>query len=111
MTPTREEIDAARTPRGAWTKATLASWGVPWPPPKGWKARLENGQDGATPDRPFVSESDVVALLTYPLPAGKIAAVVKALEGLYGKGLLVDAGHPLAQQYMVICRPAPDAAS
>ena len=33
---TRDEILAARTPKGGWTKATLASWGVPWPPPKGW---------------------------------------------------------------------------
>lgn len=52
-----------------------------------------------------MSDNEVVALLTYPLPAGKITAVVKALEGLYGKGLLVDAGHALASQYMVICRP------
>jgi hypothetical protein len=53
------------------------------------------------------SDADVVALLTYPLRAGKIAAAVKALEGLYGKGLIVDAGHPLARTYMVICRPTP----
>lgn len=33
--PTRAEIDAAR-----WTKAQLAEWGVPWPPPKGWRRRL-----------------------------------------------------------------------
>ena len=25
------ELDAARSPRGAWTAATLAGWGVPWP--------------------------------------------------------------------------------
>jgi len=36
----REEIMAARTKNGGWTRATLASWGVPWPPPKGWKAEL-----------------------------------------------------------------------
>jgi hypothetical protein len=35
--PTEEEIEAAMTPAGGWTKATLASWGVPWPPPKGWR--------------------------------------------------------------------------
>jgi hypothetical protein len=38
--PDAAEIDAARTPAGAWSRATLASWGVPWPPPKGWRARL-----------------------------------------------------------------------
>jgi hypothetical protein len=34
------EIMAKRTPRGGWTRATLAAWGVPWPPPRGWKAML-----------------------------------------------------------------------
>lgn len=34
------EIEAARTPAGGWTKATLASWGIAWPPPKGWRKRL-----------------------------------------------------------------------
>lgn len=39
--PTKEEIEAARTPNGGWTRETLAQWGVPWPPPKGWKKELE----------------------------------------------------------------------
>jgi hypothetical protein len=39
--PTKEEIAAAMTFRGGWTKAQLAEWGVPWPPPKGWRAELE----------------------------------------------------------------------
>lgn len=37
-----EEIEAARTGNGGWTKEQLAAWGVPWPPPKGWKKALEN---------------------------------------------------------------------
>jgi hypothetical protein len=37
---TRDEIMAARTPRGAWTKATLAEWGIAWPPQAGWIDRL-----------------------------------------------------------------------
>jgi hypothetical protein len=37
---TLAEIQAARTPNGGWTRATLAQWGVPWPPPKGWKSQL-----------------------------------------------------------------------
>lgn len=38
MTPiTEEEIAAAQSPRRGLTAKTLASWGVPWPPPKGWK--------------------------------------------------------------------------
>lgn len=38
--PTAEEIEAARTEKGGYNAATLAQWGVPWPPPKGWKQRL-----------------------------------------------------------------------
>ena len=33
-------IDSSRTPRGAWTRATLNRFGVPWPPPRGWKRQL-----------------------------------------------------------------------
>lgn len=39
--PTREEIESKMTERGGWTAAQLEEWGVPWPPPKGWKEKLE----------------------------------------------------------------------
>lgn len=39
-----KKIEAGRTARGGFTKAQLAVWGVPWPPPKGWKRRLERGE-------------------------------------------------------------------
>jgi hypothetical protein len=35
------EIIATQTPNGGWTKEQLAAWGVPWPPPPGWRQRLE----------------------------------------------------------------------
>ncbi|MFH9426266.1 hypothetical protein [Streptomyces sp. NPDC017529] len=38
--PSPEEIEAACTPAGGWKPAQLAAWGVPWPPPKGWKDEL-----------------------------------------------------------------------
>ncbi|NKS00469.1 hypothetical protein GTA09_21515 [Rhodococcus hoagii] len=38
--PTEAEIEAARTPAGGWTRETLAAWGVPWPPPKGWRKQF-----------------------------------------------------------------------
>ena len=45
--PRPEEIEAAKTPNGGWTRATLNSWGVAWPPKKGWKRELErNHQKG-----------------------------------------------------------------
>ena len=39
-TVTEEMIEDAKTESGGWTKETLAGWGVPWPPPKGWKEQL-----------------------------------------------------------------------
>lgn len=41
--PTHEEIEAAKTPKGGWTKAQLAAWGVSWPPEKGWRQRVTTG--------------------------------------------------------------------
>ncbi len=38
---TASEIEAARTENGGWTRKTLESWGVTWPPQKGWRRRLE----------------------------------------------------------------------
>lgn len=40
---TRQEIEDARTPGGGYTMKQLATWGVPWPPPKGWKEVLLAG--------------------------------------------------------------------
>lgn len=37
---THHQIEAFKTERGGWTKDQLAEWGVPWPPPKGWKAKI-----------------------------------------------------------------------
>jgi hypothetical protein len=37
---TEADIEAGRSERGGWTREQLALWGVPYPPPKGWKARL-----------------------------------------------------------------------
>lgn len=50
-----EEINAAKTIKGGWDRATLAAWGVPWPPPMGWRQMLidgtpipQPGSDGAS---------------------------------------------------------------
>ncbi|RSS79406.1 hypothetical protein [Streptomyces sp. WAC06614] len=48
--PSPDEVSAAQTANGGWTKSQLAEWGVPWPPPSGWRKRLEakwNGEDVA----------------------------------------------------------------
>lgn len=43
LRPTYAEIEAAKTPAGGYDKQQLAKWGVPWPPPKGWKKKLLEG--------------------------------------------------------------------
>ena len=40
---TPEEIEAGQTEKGGFTRAQLEEWGVPWPPPKGWKEALIAG--------------------------------------------------------------------
>lgn len=41
MTPiSPADIEAKITERGGFTAATFALWGVPFPPPKGWKATI-----------------------------------------------------------------------
>lgn len=64
--PSPEEVLLSRTPKSiaagneAWSAKTLASWGVPWPPPRGWRivlrARWEQenyvgAEDSCQPDR------------------------------------------------------------
>ena len=44
MKITDTEIEAAKSPRGGFTRKTLAAWGVPWPPPKGWRRALIEGR-------------------------------------------------------------------
>jgi hypothetical protein len=41
---TEEEIEAGKSEEGGFTRACLANWGVPWPPPKGWRQALREGR-------------------------------------------------------------------
>ena len=43
--PTDEEIERARTPAGGGTRTQLEQWGVPWPPPSGWRRRLRTASE------------------------------------------------------------------
>ena len=54
LTPTRPTADDIRrqmTPNGGWTRETLAAWGVPWPPPEGWKAKLIQQAEAAVTEK------------------------------------------------------------
>lgn len=46
---TIEEIMAARTPRGGWTKAQLIAWGLEWPVKSGWAKRLTGDENVSLP--------------------------------------------------------------
>ena len=39
--PTLHEIYRSRTSKSGWNRETLAMWGIPWPPPRGWLKRLK----------------------------------------------------------------------
>jgi hypothetical protein len=36
-TPSPDEVTAAKTGPGGWTRKQLSEWGISWPPPKGWR--------------------------------------------------------------------------
>lgn len=38
--PSPDAVVDASGGRGAWRAKTLAVWGIPWPPPSGWRAKL-----------------------------------------------------------------------
>lgn len=66
---TLDEIEAGRSAKGGFTKEQLAKWGVPWPPPKGWKEQLLAGRSMSeaglrssepSPIRPNVSAHDLL---------------------------------------------------
>ncbi len=40
VTLNRELIQLAATRNGGFTRAQLEVFGIPWPPPRGWKLRL-----------------------------------------------------------------------
>lgn len=55
--PSPEQIEIARTPAGGWTRATLSSWGVEWPPRRGWKRDLEERWYSTHPQPEVVATS------------------------------------------------------
>jgi len=68
---TEEQIQAAKTENGGWTKAQLLEWGVPWPPEKGWQQKLIDGVSIA----PIASKSKT----KMRREAGRVAMRNKAL--------------------------------
>jgi hypothetical protein len=55
MRVSAEEIESKRTTAGGWTRKQLAEWGVKWPPKRGWKVALENGEDLNNPPQKILN--------------------------------------------------------
>lgn len=82
MKVTAAEIDAAKSAKGGWDRATLAAWGVGWPPPKGWRQSLI---DGTPIPEPGVNGEPASAVRPSGCPeAALLRQVVMAV---------IDAGH------------------
>lgn len=64
MKLTKEQIDAGRSRAGGWTAKQLRQWGVPWPPPKGWRKALLAGE--FTPPEDAAANQPLVLVLGYP---------------------------------------------
>jgi hypothetical protein len=89
---TVEELDAAKSAKGAWDRATLAAWGVPWPPPLGWKQMLIDGapiplpgKDGvpATAQRPSdCPEAKLLHQVVMSVIEAGHGDVLKSIHGL-----------------------------
>jgi hypothetical protein len=91
---TESEIEGARTEKGGFTRATLASWGVPWPPPAGWKQALLGGYavpgtgGAATSKRPSECLESVllrqVVMAVISAGRGDILSGLPELNSYYG---------------------------
>ncbi len=61
--PSPEEVEAAKTGRGGFKRAVLESWGIAWPPKKGWRTRLRlawEEQEQARKQLPFDKSTIVI---------------------------------------------------
>ena len=50
---TEKEIEAGMSRKGGFTRAQLKIWGVPWPPPKGWRHAITLRPMPETPASPL----------------------------------------------------------
>jgi len=49
---TEAEVEAAKTAKGGFSEVSLRKLGVPWPPPKGWRAAITRRPQAAFVQRP-----------------------------------------------------------
>lgn len=94
---TEAEIEAGKSPKGGYTREQLAEWGVPWPPPRGWKDRLMGKEP--LPEGSFVNDAGVLLRMTITherYKALKEAADASAIDlhqyALIMLGKMIDRG-------------------
>lgn len=79
---TAEEIEAGKSPAGGWNKAQLADWGVPWPPPKGWKEALLAGKTMKEAGLQYLEPSPIrPEMSAHELLRQVVLAVIEADQG------------------------------
>ena len=82
-----DEIWAKRTEKakrsgvGSWSRKQLAAWGVSWPPPKGWRRKLNGGVYRALDDEPVVTRARARLDLFEPAFNDVVIDVLDELEG------------------------------
>lgn len=85
---TAEQIEAGKSERGGWSKSTIESWGIAWPPPKGWKDALLAGEKiGFAPQtEPESAPDSIEAKLLHEVVMAVISNgqgdILKEIEGL-----------------------------
>lgn len=90
--PSPDEIAAARTALGGWTREQLAEWGVSWPPPKGWRKDLGE-KYRAQEAEARMSKVMNVAPAEWDRSAGGLAAELARLLGsVKDAGTHIDTG-------------------
>jgi hypothetical protein len=72
---TEAEIEAGRTKKGGFSRNKLAEWGVPWPPPHGWKRALLTGSYD-TEDEEYDFRGDMTVVELHDLFRKVVSAVV-----------------------------------
>lgn len=100
-----QEIEAGKSPKGGWTAATLAGWGVSWPPPRGWRKALEDEwrrKHGPPPAEPEptrrIEARDLMELSeSFAAKAGQLSARLKRIaEAVESLPALIPLCQPIA---------------
>lgn len=81
--PSPEEIAGARL-----TAMTLAGWGVPWPPPHGWRIELERRWREASPIAPMPKLPELAEVVSCANGCGSMTDAVRITRGWTSEGTL-----------------------